>query len=107
MATKPNILLIVMDAVRADSLSCYGYRKKTTPNIDKLAEHGVLFENAFSASGWTPPSHASFFTGNYPSRHGVLKPNLYLDPSNITLAEVLKSNGYKTIAFSSPHITQT
>lgn len=106
MATKPNILLIVMDAVRADSLSCYGYRKRTTPHIDELANRGVLFENAFSASSWTPPAHASIFTGNYPSRHGVLRPNLYLDPSNITLAEILSENGYKTIAFSSPHITR-
>lgn len=102
---KPNILLIVMDAVRADSLSCYGYNKKTTPNIDRLSGQGVLFENAFSASSWTPPAHGSIFTGNYPSRHGVLRPNLYLDPSNITLAEILAENGYRTIAFSSPHIT--
>lgn len=105
MTTKPNILLIVMDAVRVDSLSCYGYHKKTTPNIDRLAEQGTLFENAFSASAWTPPAHGSIFTGDYPSRHGVLRPNLYLDPSNITLAEILAKNGYRTIAFSSPHIT--
>lgn len=56
---KPKIFLAVLDAVRPDHLSCYGYSKKTTPNIDKVASEGILFENAFSASAWTPPSHAS------------------------------------------------
>lgn len=86
-----------MDAVRPDHLSCYGYSRKTTPNIDKIAEDGLLFENAFSATSWTPPSHASIFTGMYPSQHGVLGKNLYLDEEIPTIAEIFSSKGYETL----------
>ena len=55
----PNVILLVMDAVRADHLSCYGYHRKTSPNIDNLAKKGVLFESAFSTAEWSYPSHAS------------------------------------------------
>ncbi len=103
---QPNVLWIVMDAVRADTLSCYGYGRNTTRNIDKLSETGVLFEKAFSTSNWTPPSHASMFTGLYPSNHGVLQPDLTLSDRNITLAEILSGNGYETLLISpSPQIT--
>ncbi|MCK4434475.1 sulfatase-like hydrolase/transferase, partial [Candidatus Bathyarchaeota archaeon] len=47
---KPNVFFVVLDAVRPDNLSCYGYPRKTTPNIDKISDEGVLFENAFSTS---------------------------------------------------------
>jgi len=94
---KPNVFLAVLDAVRPDHLSCYAYSRKTTPNIDKIAQEGVLFENAFSAAPWTPPSHASIFTGMYPSQHGVLGKNLYLDEEIATLAEILSSKGYETL----------
>jgi len=94
---KPNVILAVMDAVRPDHLSCYGYSRKTTPNIDKIAEDGLLFENAFSATSWTPPSHASIFTGMYPSQHGVLGKNLYLDEEIPTIAEIFSSKGYETL----------
>ena len=94
---KPNVFLAVMDAVRPDHLSCYGYSQRTTPNIDEIADEGVLFENAFSAAPWTPPSHASMFTGMYPSQHGVLGENLYLDEEIPTLADIFRSKGYKTL----------
>lgn len=100
---KPNILLMVMDAARAKNFSCYGYGKQTTPNIDKIAREGTLYKYAISPSSWTFPSHASMFTGLYPSEHdalGVDKSNQYLDQKNITLAEVLKKQGYSTVAFS-------
>ena len=71
MKQNPNILLIVMDAVRADHLSCYGYKRPTTPFLEEMAADGVIFDNAFAAAPWTPPSHASLFTGTYPSKHGV------------------------------------
>lgn len=96
----PNIILIVMDTVRADHLSCYGYRRKTTPNIDKIAEQGVVFENAFSSATWSPPSHASIFTGKYPSYHKTLGRNVYLARDNTTLASILETHGYSTIGIT-------
>ena len=97
MPHRPNILLIVMDATRLDYLSAYGHPRATTPNLDRLAEQGVLFEKAFSSAPWTPPSHASLFTGTYPSTHGVdVNENLYLSDKNRTVAEILADNGYRT-----------
>jgi arylsulfatase A-like enzyme len=97
MIRRPNILLIVMDATRFDYLSAHGYPRPTTPNLDRLAEDGVLFEKAFATGPWTPPSHASMFTGTYPSTHGVdVNENLYLHDKNRTLAEILSDNGYRT-----------
>jgi arylsulfatase A-like enzyme len=104
---KPNIILIVMDAVRYDHLSCYGYSRPTTPNLDQLAEDGVLFENCFAAAAWTPPSHASLFTGKYPSQCGVIGKNLVLDNSHMTIAEFLRQRGYRTGATGSAWISRS
>lgn len=99
MRKNPNILLIVMDAVRADHLSCYGYKRPTTPFLEELAANGVVFDRAFAAAPWTPPSHASLFTGTYPSRHGVdVNENLNLSEENVTLAQILASKDYRTFA---------
>jgi len=97
---RPNVILIAMDTVRADHLSCYGYHRKTSPNIDKIAEEGVLFENAFTTGTWSPSSHASIFTGKYPSYHRTLGRNVYLRRGNKTIAEILAANGYRTIGIS-------
>jgi len=97
----PNVILIVMDAVRADHLSCYGHHRKTSPNIDKLAKEGVLFERAFSAAEWSYPSHASIFTGKYPSYHKTMGKDISLHEENMTIAEILGSIGYETIGISS------
>jgi len=97
----PNIILIVADTVRSDHLSCYGYHRKTSPNIDNLAKKGVLFENAFATAEWSPPSHASIFTGKYPSYHRTMGREISLHKDNITLAEILNRNGYQTIGVSS------
>ena len=69
--SRPNVVLIVLDSVRRDHLSCYGYERDTTPHIDRIASQGVRFTRATAASCWTIPSHASLFTGLYPSEHGV------------------------------------
>jgi arylsulfatase A-like enzyme len=95
---NPNIILIVMDAVRADHLSCYGYSVPTTPGLDEIAAKGLIFDRAFAAAPWTPPSHASLFTGTYPARHGVdVGENLYLSSLYPTMAEILSRNGYATL----------
>ena len=99
-AARPNIILLVLDCARAQSLSCYGYPRETTPNIDRLAEDGVVYENAFSPANWTIPSHASMFTGTYPSEHRVSGRGLRLDRQFITLAQVLKAQGYETVGFT-------
>lgn len=108
MRKNSNILLIVLDAVRADHLSCYGYLRPTSPYLEELAAEGVIFENAFATAPWTPPSHASIFTGAYPSRHGVdVDENLYLDGQIPTMAEILSSKGYATFAvLPDAHLSQ-
>ncbi len=94
-----NILLVVMDAARARNLSCYGYGRPTTPNLERFAERCVVYETAISPAGWSLPSHASIFTGLYPSRHGAHDEYKYLLPEYPTMAEVLRAWGYHTLAF--------
>ena len=98
---RPNILLIILDAVRAKNLSIYGYEKNTTPNLKKLLPDCVLYRNAISSSYWTMPSIASLFTGTYPSTHNLIHDGDVLRPNFITLPEFLKENGYLTIGLSS------
>ncbi len=96
---RPNFLLITIDTLRADRLSCYGYRKHQTPNIDRLASEGALFERAFCDVTWTTPSMSSVMTGTYATLHGYKSTNIHrLDEQNLTLAEVLREHGYTTAA---------
>jgi arylsulfatase A-like enzyme len=97
---RPNILLIVMDTVRADHLSLYGYYLNTTPYLKKMALESTVFNNAFAAAPWTLPSHASIFTGLYPSQHKTNAEHFWLDDTYRTVAEVLHDNGYQTVSFS-------
>ena len=95
-----HIVLISVDTCRADRLSCYGYKKPSTPNVDALAGEGVLFKNAFTPVPMTTPAHSSMMTGTYPPTHGVRMNNGEpLAASNVTLAEVLRKAGYRTAAF--------
>ncbi|HET7101795.1 MAG TPA: sulfatase-like hydrolase/transferase, partial [Terriglobia bacterium] len=94
----PNIIFIVLDTVRADHLSAYGYQRPTTPNLDRLARRGVLFENAIAPTSWTLASHASMFTGLLPHQHGA-DWWLPLPPGPRTLAGILQSRGYDTAGF--------
>jgi len=95
---KPNIILISIDTLRADHLSCSGYQRNTTPNIDALAKDGIRFTDASSTAVWTPPCHASILTGVYPNAHGVLDQNK-LNRNVPTIAELLRDNGYQTAGF--------
>ena len=96
----PNVLMIVLDTARADRFSAYGYENPTTPEIDRIAAEGTLFEQAVSSAVYTLPGHASLFTGAPSSVHGANTPLLYLDSSMTTLAEILSRNGYRTAGFS-------
>ena len=97
-AGSPNVLLLVLDTVRAKSLGLYGAKRATSPNIDRLAGTGVTFAEARSTAPWTLPSHAGMFTGRWPGelfRYHEQR----LDPSVPTLAGYLGRNGYATAGF--------
>jgi arylsulfatase A-like enzyme len=104
----PNVLVIVVDTLRADHVSSYGYARLATPNLDRIAQQGILFENAISTSSWSLPSHVSLVTGRYLFEHGVgnVQPEPWLGwksaglGSFATLGEALQQRGYRTGAFS-------
>ena len=96
----PDIVLIVLDAARADHFSCYGYERVTTPNIDRLAAEGLVFENAFATAPYTSCSMPTMVTGLSFRDHGVLGRNHVLDESITTLAEALQQSGYRTSCYS-------
>jgi len=97
--SSPNVLVVVVDTLRADHLSTYGYARPTSPHLDRIAQQGVLFENAVSTSSWTLPAHQGLLTGRYPHEHGPLREQP-LNRSFPTLAGVLDKHGYRTAAFS-------
>lgn len=98
--TRPNVLLITIDTVRADHIGAYGYRGAATPAIDRLAREGVRFADATTASPLTGPAHTAILTGVYPARYGVRdNATTPLPPQAVTLAEVLKRAGYRTGGF--------
>ncbi len=95
-----NVLFVVMDTVRKDRLTPYGYDRPTTPNLADFAEEATVFEQAVAPAPWTLPVHASLFTGLYPSQHGADQENPYLEDAT-TLAETLSAAGYDTACYSS------
>jgi arylsulfatase A-like enzyme len=106
---KYNVLLIVIDDLRADHLGCYGYNRNTSPNIDVFAKKGIIFKNAISQAAWTKPSIASLFTSLYPFQHmtGAGENNFHhLNKNCITLAEKLKNSGYCTLAITSSSVVE-
>jgi arylsulfatase len=115
---RPGIILIVVDALRADHVSAYGYARATTPTLDALAQDGVLFEQAYAAANWTKPSTASLFTGRLPHHHGCLVGHLKLEQAGevvadllpeqlTTFAELFKQYGWYTCGVTeNKHITE-
>jgi len=96
--SAPNVLLIVLDTVRAQSMSLYGYERPTTPFLKSLAEQGVVFQWAIASCSHTLPSHATLFTGRFQYETGANWATP-LGPKYPTLAEILSSNGYATAGF--------
>jgi len=103
----PNVVLVVLDTLRADRLHCYGNPRKTSPVIDRLVTESTLFEKAFAQCPWTLPSHASFMTSKFPGRFivGVNGVNRYLNgfhlnKGDITLASILSRSGYHTRSYN-------
>jgi len=98
--TRLNLLLVTIDTLRADRLGCYGYSQIETPNLDKVARQGVLFENAVAPTPLTAPSHASMMTGVYPTVHKVRNTGGFvLSPSQPKLAKILQDQGWDTAAY--------
>lgn len=112
----PNVVLLIVDDLRADRLGAYGNARAATPNFDALARESVVFERAYAQAGWTLPSVSSILTGLYPTVHGArralasdwprrlsrgrlrLQPGNSLPESRVTLAAALRRNGYRTEA---------
>ncbi len=94
----PNVVFIVLDALRADRLGCYGFPKATSPELDALTAQGVLFERVVAQCSWTRPSVGSMLTGQYPRALGLYKEIGESLPRDAeSLAELLKAQGYTTI----------
>lgn len=98
-ADTPNVLLLVLDTVRAMEMGLYGYPAPTTPNIDRWARRGVIFDRAFATAPWTLPSHASLFTGKWPHELGTGW-TVPMPPDHLTLAKRLNEMGYATGGFA-------
>lgn len=102
-----NVVLIVIDTLRADHLGCYGYSRDTSPNLDELSEKGILFENHISPAAHTTPSFTSIFTGQHPFHHGVIatlhairnERRMILDDNTRTLPDLLYGNGWDNVGF--------
>jgi len=96
-----NIIVLSVDTLRADRLGAYGYRKKTSPNIDKLLAKGVTYTDAITNVPLTNPAFASMFTSRYPHEIGAIRNGIPIVDGVVTLAEVLKKKGYHTTAILS------
>ena len=102
-APRPNLLLVTIDTLRADRLGAYGYEAPTSPNFDRLAETGALFEIAYAPMGATSPSHATLFTSRSPLAHGLVRNGFPLAAGERLLSEVLRDSGYQTAGFVSAY----
>ncbi|HEX6545492.1 MAG TPA: sulfatase [Bryobacteraceae bacterium] len=99
----PNVLLITVDTLRADHLSCYGYARRTSPYLDELAREGTRFERAYTVIPLTGPAHLALMTSRYPQENGVRRNGeaLLSDRALVTLPQILRSHGYQTAGFVS------
>ena len=100
---SPNVLIVVLDTVRADRLSPYGYGVPT-PTLERLAREGTLFEMALASSSWTLPTHASLLTGLSQAQHGAASVSTVLGPNHPQLQQRFSSRGYRTGAFVANNI---
>lgn len=101
-AEKTNLLLIVVDTLRADHLGAWGYPYATSPNLDRLASEGVRFARYHSTSSWTRPGFATLLTGLYPRQAGIYEERFDRLPADVnTLAERLRGAGYRTFGVNS------
>jgi len=102
LAARPglNILLVSIDTLRADRMGIYGYGRPTSPNLDRIASEGIVFDDATTTAPWTLPAHMSLMTGLHPGEHGCERYFTRLAPGAVTLAERLREAGYRCAAFT-------
>ncbi|MFH1279833.1 MAG: sulfatase [Candidatus Eisenbacteria bacterium] len=105
--SRPNVVVVTIESLRADHLGCYGYDLPTSPHLDRFAAESIRFDRAYSVTSWTLPSHAALLTGMYPSAVQVTEPHHKLSDSYATLAETLAEEGYHTAAFVSGPFLRT
>jgi arylsulfatase A-like enzyme len=107
--SQPNIILLVLDAVRAQNLPCYGYADGNTPFLDQFAADNLLFKRAFAPATWTVPTHASMLSGLYLSQHRLenVKADRSFNEAIVTLPQALRAKNYKTAAFSQNFLFST
>jgi len=103
----PNLVLIVLDTLRADHLGCYGYERPTSPNLDRYAAEGMLYRYANSVANHTGPSHATMFTGMLPSEHGLMSAVSGMPTRMPTLAGTLADAGYSTAGLTSNFVLRS
>jgi hypothetical protein len=99
-ARPDHLVIVLLDTLRADRMSVYGFEKETTPFLERLSEESVLFENFKAVAPWTLPTHATLFTGLRPAQHGAQWGRIELPGEYLTLAEVLENNGFCTAGLS-------
>lgn len=99
MPTQINLLFVVLDTTRRDRLSLYGHHRRTSPALDDFASQAAVYDRALSPAQWTVPSHASMFTGAYPSTHHLTEADRLLPEHFPTAAEILRGAGYQTAGF--------
>lgn len=92
---KPNVILFTVDSCRADRFGTFGYRGRTTPNIDRWARSGTIFRSAYSTSAWTAPGLASLLTGLYPRVHGIDSRDRMGAATLMTLVKMFRAAGYR------------
>jgi arylsulfatase A-like enzyme len=92
-----NVVFILVDTLRADRMSLHGYERPTTPVIDDLANHGIVFERVIAQSSWTKTSMASLWTATYPAAHGVLRFDHVIPDEAVMPAEIFRAAGYRTV----------
>ena len=98
---KPKVfIVIVLDTLRYDHTSLYGYSRKTTPILDQLGKEALVFRNAYTTTSWTLPAHVSLFSGKNLEEHGVVTPNDRISETYPLAAEIFQQNGYVTAAFT-------
>jgi len=105
---RPNVLLILVDTLRADHLSGYGHHRRTTPHLDRLSRQGLLFTSAVTPASWTVPSVAAVLTGHYPGTDGIgIGRRAGIPAGTPTLAGLLGEAGYATAGFSANALLDT
>ena len=105
-APRPNVLLVTIDTLRRDHVSCYGYSRATTPNIDRIASEGIVFDSVSTPLAKTSPALASLFSGEYPHEHGLRELLQPLDAKVPLLAESFARAGYQSAAIIGNYVLQ-